>query len=130
MAADEFEGVGQVRGSVTEVKFMLDNGAVVVRLLGGFLRGVGVLAVARGGGVLRLQFFVFDARRAGEDAGYVRNVVGAHHDVHAIALLVGAIGAGEHALTEAGDVGDAHPGGTFDARSGRGLPSRRRAESR
>ena len=46
MAADEFEGVGQLRGSVTEVEFMLDNGAVVVRLLGGFLRGVGVLVVA------------------------------------------------------------------------------------
>ena len=97
---------------------MLDIGAVVVRLLGGFLRGVGVLAVARGGGVLRLHFFIFNARRAGEDAGYVRNVVGAHHHVHAIALLIGAIGAGEHALTESGDVGDAHPGGTFDAGQG------------
>ena len=66
MAADEFEGVGQLRGSVTEVKFMLDNGAVVVLLLGGFLRGVGVLAVARGGGVLRLHFFVFRSTTVGQ----------------------------------------------------------------
>ena len=46
MAADEFEGVGQLRGSVTEVEFMLDDGAVVVLLLGRFLRNVGVLVVA------------------------------------------------------------------------------------
>ena len=109
---------------------MLDDGAVVVLLLGGFLRAVGMLAVrmlavARGGGVvpLSLRFFVFNARRAGEDAGYVRNVVGAHHDVHAIALLVGAVRAGEHTLTEAGDVGDAHPGGAFNTGQGMARPA-------
>ena len=81
--------------------------------------------MARSGSVvpLSLRFFVFNARRAGEDAGYVRNVVGAHHDVYAIALLVGAIGAGEHALAEAGDVGDAHPGGAFDAGQGVACPT-------
>ena len=46
MAADELEGVGQLRGSVTEVELMFGNGCVVVLLFGGFLRGVGVLAVA------------------------------------------------------------------------------------
>ena len=109
---------------------MLDDGAVVVLLLGGFLRAVGMLAVrmlavARSGGVvpLSLRFFVFNTRRAGEDAGYVRNVVGAHHHVHAIALLVGAVRAGEHALAEAGDVGNAHPGGIFDAGQGVACPA-------
>ena len=34
--------------------------------------------------------------------------------MHTITLLVGAIGAGEHTLTKAGDVGDAHPGGTLN----------------
>ena len=133
MAADEFEGVGQLWGSVTEMEFVLDNGGFVALLLGGdrhagfggFLRGVGVLAVARGGGVVPLSFcfFVFNARRAGENTGYVRNVVGAHHDVHTIALLVGGIRAGEHTLTKAGDVGDAHPGGTFDAGQGVSRPT-------
>ena len=43
--------------------------------------------------------------------------------MHTIALLVGAVGAGEHALTKAGDVGDAHPGGTFDAGQGMTRPT-------
>ena len=85
MAADEFEGVGQIRGSVTEMEFVLDNGGFVVLLLGGdrhagfggLLRSVGMLAVAGCGSVVRFHFFVFDARRAGENTGYVRNVVGA-----------------------------------------------------
>ena len=84
---------------------------------------MGVLAVARGGGVVRLHFLVFNARRAGKNKGYVRNVVGAHHDVYTIALLVGGVGAGEHALTESGDVGDTHPGGTFDAGQGVARPT-------
>ena len=47
MAAEELHGIGQLRGSVTDVEFMFDNEAVVVLLLGGFLRGVGMLAVSR-----------------------------------------------------------------------------------
>ena len=105
-------------------------GVIVTPDSAGFFGSVGMLAVAGCGSVVRFHFFVFDARRAGENTGYVRNVVGAHHDVHAVALLVGGIGAGEHALTKAGDVGDAHPGGTFDTGHGRDPPNRRRAEFR
>ena len=82
------------------------------------IRLVGVRVIAFHGGWLGgespspcvprvVAFTLSILRRLGEDTGDLGRLIGAHHGVHSITLLVARIGPGEHPLTEPGDVGDA-----------------------